>query len=244
MTQAWACGGGTQSAAIAALIVGGDIAPPDLAYIVDTEREKSTTWAYYDSILRPELARVGVDLVRIPRSQYCCVDVWADNGTILIPVYTSTGKLSAYCSNEWKKRVGMRWLRDQGVKSCENWLGISTDEMKRVRFSGVGWLVNKFPLIELGLSRSDCIATVLSLGWPKPPRSSCWMCPNMGTPEWVDMQVNQPNDYQKAVTFEGAIRKHDPEIYLRKERKPLAEIEDFEESTPDVSGCDSGYCFV
>lgn len=42
-TQLWASGGGVQSAAIAALIVQGYIRP-DLAVIVDTEREQSTTW--------------------------------------------------------------------------------------------------------------------------------------------------------------------------------------------------------
>jgi hypothetical protein len=40
MTDLWSCGGGTQSAAIAALIVRGDIRKPDLAVIVDTERER------------------------------------------------------------------------------------------------------------------------------------------------------------------------------------------------------------
>jgi enterochelin esterase-like enzyme len=41
-TQLWASGGGVQSAAIAALIVQGKLRP-DLAVIVDTEREQSTT---------------------------------------------------------------------------------------------------------------------------------------------------------------------------------------------------------
>lgn len=36
----WSCGGGTQSAAIAALIVRGDLPKPDLSIIVDTERER------------------------------------------------------------------------------------------------------------------------------------------------------------------------------------------------------------
>ena len=40
----WSCGGGTQSAAIAALIVQGRLPIPDISLMVDTEREKSGTW--------------------------------------------------------------------------------------------------------------------------------------------------------------------------------------------------------
>jgi hypothetical protein len=39
MATVWSCGGGTQSAAIAALIVSGQMPVPDLSVIVDTERE-------------------------------------------------------------------------------------------------------------------------------------------------------------------------------------------------------------
>ncbi|RTR51879.1 hypothetical protein, partial [Pseudomonas aeruginosa] len=63
-TQLWSSGGGVQSAAIAALIVQGRIAPPDLAIIVDTEREQSTTWDYMDQVIQPALAGVGVTLHR------------------------------------------------------------------------------------------------------------------------------------------------------------------------------------
>lgn len=56
--QLWASGGGVQSAAIAALIVTGKIRP-DLAIIVDTEREQSTTWRYMDEVISPALQSVG-----------------------------------------------------------------------------------------------------------------------------------------------------------------------------------------
>ncbi len=63
-TQLWSSGGGVQSAAIAALIVQGRIAPPDLAIIVDTEREQSTTWDYCSGLLIPD-----TDLGENPRRE-------------------------------------------------------------------------------------------------------------------------------------------------------------------------------
>ena len=87
--QVWSCGGGVQSAAIGALIVQGRLPRPDLAVIADTERERSSTWAYFDSVLKPELARVGVDIVRVRKSDYGAPDIWqgADGNTISMPVF-------------------------------------------------------------------------------------------------------------------------------------------------------------
>lgn len=50
--EVWSCGGGVQSVAIGALIVGGKLPMPDVAVIADTGRETGRTWAY-----RPERER-------------------------------------------------------------------------------------------------------------------------------------------------------------------------------------------
>lgn len=83
----WSCGGGKQSAAIGALIVSGKLEKPDLALIVDTGREKSTTWQYYDTVLKPALASIGVDIVRVHKDKYATVDIYAENedGTFCFP---------------------------------------------------------------------------------------------------------------------------------------------------------------
>lgn len=54
-TVIWNSGGGTQSAAIAALIVTGKLPKPDLAVIADTGRERSSTWDYLDRHIAPAL---------------------------------------------------------------------------------------------------------------------------------------------------------------------------------------------
>ena len=42
-TEIWSCGGGTQSGAIAVLIGQGKLPKPDLCFMTDTGREKSST---------------------------------------------------------------------------------------------------------------------------------------------------------------------------------------------------------
>jgi len=247
MTSVWSCGGGTQSAAIAALICRGSIQPPDYAVIADTGMERSTTWKYMDEVLFPALISVGVTLIKVKAADYATVGVWGgkEDRSILIPAFTSinggAGKLPNFCSYEWKRRVVERYMRAQGVSKYESWIGFSTDEMRRVSASVPGPRTTRYPLIELGMRRGDCIAEVLRMGWPAPPRSSCWMCPNMGPREW--REVMQSEDAEKAISFDREIRKTDPDIWLTQEMKPLTEC-NFENATGDLFGCESGECFV
>lgn len=249
--QVWSCGGGTQSAAIAALIVQGRLPKPDYALIVDTNREKSGTWAYLDNVLRPELAKVGVEIARVDRSVFSRVDLYSINGdSLLLPFFTSqkgeVSKVPAYCSVEWKQRVATRWMRTQGITTAVNWLGISTDEMSRVRTPHRAWLQLRYPLIfDVPMSRRDCMTLIAEMGWPEAPRSSCWMCPNMRDAEWREMKADYPEDFARAVALESELRATDPHVWLHESAKPLDEV-DFTnyQSTLFAKGCDSGHCFT
>lgn len=217
-------GGGTQSTALIALIVQGKLPRPDYAAIVDTGREKTQTWDYVEGVHRPALEALGVPVVIVPHT-YAYHDLTKSNGT-LMPMYTTQNgatpsKMPAFCSNEWKKRPLMRWLREQGVKQATQWLGISIDESDRMKPSGVQWLVNDFPLINLGMSRDDCYSIVKQMGWPDPPKSSCYMCPHMGDAQWRHLKNNYPADFAAAVQVEREVRAHDPHAWLHRSAQPL-----------------------
>lgn len=241
-----------QSTAIAALIVMGRLPKPDLAVISDTERELSTTWAYMDAVTAPALASVGVTMHRVKKSRYATVDLYggADGNTLLIPVFTNQGddigKLPGYCSNEWKKRVIQRWATiEHGVKAAMQWIGISTDEAGRATAKSNGKWATRYPLIELNMSRADCFATIEDIGWPLPPRSACWMCPNQHESEWIWQRLAAPQDHQKAIVFDREIRKRDPHAWLHPTAKPLGDVE-FDEENEVMFGksCQTGLCFV
>lgn len=244
-TQIWSSGGGVQSTAIAALICQGELTP-DLAVIIDTERELSTTWNYLDEVVTPALQAAGVTLTRVSKSDYATVDLMR-NDDILIPAFTTEsgeiGKLPTYCSNEWKQRVMRRWATVQGVKKADVWIGFTIDEMKRIT-TPIGKWENRYPLIDRRMTRGDCLALVRRMGWPEPPRSSCWMCPNKPHHEWEWQRINAPADHKKAIEFEKAIQIHDEDLWLTNTGKPL-EYADFTKPDDMFSGrCDSGMCFV
>ena len=248
-TQIWASGGGVQSAAIAALIVQGRI-KPDLAVIVDTEREQSTTWKYMDGVISPALASVGVVLHRVKKSDFATVDLFGGAGgnSLLIPAFTDLsgdiGKLPTFCSNEWKTRVMQRWATAQGVRQADTWLGISVDEMGRVQADKGNKWKTRYPLIEQAMNRSECVGLVKRMGWPEPPRSSCYMCPNHTAHEWRDIRDNKPNDWMAAVAFDAQIRRTDKNAYVHHDGVPLDEADIDDKNGVLFGHCDTGMCFT
>ncbi len=258
MNVVWSCGGGTQSAAIAALIVQGKLPKPDLSVIADTGREASETWEFYEQIMRPELEKIGVELHRLPHTfygvGYNTVDIYSgkDKNTVVMPLYTSKangeheGMLPKYCTNEWKERPVQRFIRKCGLISGEIWIGFSIDEFDRMRAPDLRKKWNHtYPLIDLRMSRGDCVAICEGMGWGTPPRSACWMCPYHTDQEWLHLKAQDNRDFQKAVGLEKKLQERDPDIYFHKSCQPLDEVS-FNEEQEDMFSkpCASGMCFT
>ena len=224
--QVWACGGGVQSTAIAALIALGKLPKPELSWIVDVGWEKTATWKYVDDVLIPELKKAGITLNVLKTTDYKGNDVVVD-GHATIPAYRQNGhkiKFDTRCSNAWKRQVAMKWLKENGVECCDTWLGISTDEIKRTRRSTIWWNQNRYPLVELGFDRGKCQWIVGKIGWPTPPRTSCFFCPNQNDAGWMELRRNWPEDFARACEIEGQIQRVQPDVYLHEFCQPLDTI--------------------
>lgn len=222
----WSCGGGVDSVAIAVLICQGKLPKPSYSIMIDVGYEPQTTWDYADRVLRPRLREAGVDLT-ILRT----VD-WADHELIkqdhlVIPAFRrnddgTVTKLHTHCSGTWKAKVAKRWLRSQGVTRCEQWIGIAVDEGRRAVPEGVAWIRTRWPLIELGLTRADCLYLIGQAGWPQPERTSCYICPHRSEGDWRRLVMRSPQDFARAVEVEATIQETHPGLYLHRSCRPLA----------------------
>lgn len=241
----WSFGGGTQSVAIGVLVAQGRLPTPERVVMADTGREATETWDYLRDVVRP---RLGLN-VEIATHGLATVDLHTDNGTVLLPMYTPpNGRLPSYCSNEWKRRVIARWLRERGYgpqNPVTLWLGISVDELHRAKPSGTEWIEVTWPLLyDVPLRRDECRALVREYGLPDPPRSSCWMCPHRGNTQWRRLRDHYPEDFAAAIALEASVRERDADAYLHPDRVPLdqAHLGDGQEEL--FEDCDGGYCFV
>ncbi|MGW3183277.1 hypothetical protein ACWDD9_28780 [Kitasatospora sp. NPDC001119] len=88
----------------------------------------------------------------------------------------------------------------------EQWIGISTDEFHRAKDADVKYTRNRFPLIELGLSRGDCLGLLAEHGLEGTPKSSCLGCPFHGNAQWRAIRDGDPAEWEDVVAFDRDIR--------------------------------------
>ena len=111
-----------------------------------------------------------------------------------------TGFLMRQCTTSFKIEPiqrKMRELRDK--RPVSQWIGISTDEAHRMKPARVAWLTNRWPLIEAGMRRSDCLRWMADHGYPKPPRSACVFCPYHSNEEGRRYRGKEPESFAAAV---------------------------------------------
>ena len=160
-------------------------------------------------------------------------------------------KLSTYCSSAWKQEVVDRWLsQTQGLtrSHCVKWIGFSRDEMKRIwrMAKGEEYLKGliRFPLVkDFPTTRQEAIQIVRNMGWPEPPRSRCWMCPNQNDHEWREIKAD-PAMWPLAVEFEREFQKRDKHAFLHRCGKTLEHVNLTEEDDLFAGKCESGGCFL
>lgn len=242
-------GGGRQTVAMCLLIGKGVLRKPDRIVMADTSREKPTTFEYLEKYTRPFMREHGME-IEIAERRHAKVDMHSHKGELLIPVYTQTGKLSAFCSGEWKRDVVERHLRETGVTGGTNWLGFAFDERKRWSRSMGSERHNhtvECPLVDLMMTTADCLALIRKHGWPEPHVSACWMCPNQKNKEWAWTKEHRPDLFAEACRIDGEVREEDEQggVWLHHSRVPLAQADLTVEETPElVRQCTLGMCFV
>lgn len=149
------------------------------------------------------------------------------------------------CTSEYKLAPITRKVRELlGAKApdfrrvpkgrvAEQWIGFSTDEVIRANRrrddQGVSYLRSRYPLLELGMSRTDCQKYLDSKGWGDTEKSACIGCPYHGNRQWRELRDGNPAEWADAVAFDEAIRKGgsrglplDGEAFLHRSRLPLS----------------------
>jgi hypothetical protein len=253
-------GWGVQSFAMAAMVALGEIPPVAYAVHADTGHEASGTYAHAKK-WTPWLEERGVHVVTVKSARN---DVVEDKNAVMIPAFTvdpitgKPGQIRRECTGHWKITPIRRFLRTI-VKptpgAVESLQGISLDEFQRMRTSDVGYIVNAYPLVELRITRADCVTWLEAHGLDVPPKSACTFCPYHSLASWREMKRVGGSDWARAIAVDEAIRQKGSnsqkgELFVHPARRPLAQAVDIPEDhgakqlTLDEAPCDSGYCFT
>lgn len=225
-------GWGVQSFTIVAMVALGELEPIDYAIHADTTYEKKATrdlaMKYTDW-----LAARGVTVYTVTHESRSDIALGKIGGSVTIPAHTQlphknkSGILKRQCTEDWKVAPVRKHLQmNRNKESVELWLGISTDEMRRVKASPVKYITHRYPLIEKGMSRNDCITWLVKNSIDIPRKSSCVICPFHDKKGWQEVK-SVPEDWDVAVDIDRKIRKMRPpfDLYLHSSCIPLEMID-------------------
>ena len=243
-------GGGRQTVAMCIMIAKGILPRPNVITMADTAREMPTTWDYLNKYTQPLMQSLGLE-IEIASHDLATVDTHSHRGTLLLPVYTPTGKFSSYCSGEWKRDVVERHRKQiNGIKKGIIWLGLAYDEKRRwTRSRGTerhGFRV-ECPLVDLEIDTETCLKLIADYGWPEPSVSRCHMCPNQRNEEWREVRDNYPELFEQACLEDEEERAADEAggVFFHHSRVPLREADLGDKESREIEKtCSLGQCFV
>ncbi len=146
-----------------------------------------------------------------------------------IPLRLSTGGIiKRHCTYDYKIAPIRKFLQEiRKGRKVRLWIGISLDEIERMKTSNVKYIENYYPLIEKRISIDNIKYWYLKTGFKEPMKSACLICPFHSDSYWQRFKILFPNEFEKACQFDEAIRNY-PNLkhkaYLSKHLKPLRDI--------------------
>lgn len=267
-------GAGVQSTTMALMAAAGELPMPDCAIFADTGWEPPEIYEHLDWLegrlsfpvhrvkrgdIRSEvLANVRGDMAAA-KVQRATMPVWtATRDGLATPIHRT-------CTRRYKvdpivsKIAELSGLSDVPTRYrprdpvAQSWIGISTDEAQRMKPSQERWVEHRWPLIELGMSRHDCLRW-FERNYPGRSlhKSSCIGCPYHSDIYWREMRETRPDQWQDACEFDDVIRAGLPGLngtpFLHRSLSPLrdADLRNWSErGQPDLFGNEcEGMCGV
>jgi hypothetical protein len=227
MFKVLSLGWGVQSFCLAAMAALGEIEPFDYLLHADTTHERISTYAFKKE-WEPWLVARGQRIATVRDERTNPAD--NEHGGTNIPAFLMTdkgrGQLRRQCTANWKIGPMRRWLQEHryGMKVELN-LGISMDEFKRIRDSDRKYIQHRYQLIELKMTRWDCIRWLQLRGLDVPDRSSCVFCPYHSVAEWQGL--SKGDDWEKVIDVDTQLRKARPpyDLFIHQNRKPIEDID-------------------
>ncbi len=219
-------GAGIQSTTILLMVAHGVLPSPDLVIFADTGAEPPAVYEHLRWLSSPQVQQLPIvtvtagDILHDLREQISGTRV-AHGGRAPSAPFFAKGRDGAaapirrQCTGSYKiepinaevrRRLGFKPRQRIPAGSAEMWIGISTDEVVRAGAAHESWIVNRYPLLEMRMSRGDCEEWLRRHDYPVPPKSACVFCPYRTNGEWRRLRERDPTAWAVAVEIDALIR--------------------------------------
>lgn len=219
-------GAGIQSTTILLKVAHGELPAPDLVIFADTGAEPPTVYEHLKWLSLPQVQRVPIitvsagDIVADMREQISGRVAGPGHRSPSAPFFArgrdgGSAPIRRQCTGHYKiepinvevrRRLGFKPRQRIPAGSAEMWIGISTDEVIRAGAAHESWIVNRYPLLEMRMSRDDCEEWMRRHDYPVPPKSACVFCPYRTNGEWRRLRERDPEGWADAVEIDALIR--------------------------------------
>ena len=240
-------GAGVQSTTLALMAAHGHFGSVDCAIFADTGWEPAAVYEHLRWLMSPNVLPFPVHIVSSGNLRQSLIAAGNGERWASTPAFTRTvdrrgnisiGMIRRQCTTTSKiepirrkvrELVGLTRERSPKHPVVHQWLGISMDEVVRMKPSREAWQVNRFPLIEKRMTRQDCLNWLKSHGYPEPPKSACIGCPFHSDAMWRSMRNNDREAWDDAMEVDRAIRTGlrgiRGEVFLHRSGVPLDEAD-------------------
>ena len=241
-------GAGVQSTCMALMAAHGEITPmPDCAVFADTQSEPAEVYDHLRWLMSDNVLPFPVNIVtqgslkdsigkKRVRGEWDHLNIPVfhvkDNGVVAMTNRSCTRDYKITPLRREARRIaGLHGKRSPDFPIVEQWIGISTDEIQRMKDSREKWWGNRFPLIEKNMTRKKCLAWMEHHGYPRPAKSACTFCPYHNEDMWKEMKRNKPHDFEEACEIDRRLRapgshmRREGTLYLHRKCIPLEDID-------------------
>lgn len=249
-------GAGVQSSCLALMAAKGEITPmPDFAVFADTQAEPQSVYDWLDwlekqlpfpvyRVTKGDLEKDSLTPAKATKRALAYKE-GEEYMRRIIPLFgvlpngKKTAAIGRSCTADYKiKQIEKCIVEKAQIKrgqkniAVTQWIGISWDEIQRMKEARLPWTQLRWPLIEKRMTRQMCLDWMRNNGYPEPPRSACVWCPFHSDTEWRRLRDEEPKEFARAIEFDEKIRAlglkdraMNMRVYLHNSCRPLKEID-------------------
>jgi hypothetical protein len=207
---------------------------PDLAIFSDTGCEPMEVYSFFYWFKAYVKRKYSFEIVVVKYGDIKKDTIDYINGKRLknpqVPLKLDGGGLvNRQCTEDYKIMPLRRHLQKiRNSKRVRLWIGISLDEIERMKESRVKYIEHYYPLIENQIRIDSIVNWYRTNKFREPMKSACLICPFHSDAYWRRFKKQFPDEFEEACMFDDAIRNY-PKLrnktYLSNHRKPLREID-------------------
>lgn len=185
--------------------------PVDAILSADTGGERPSTYAYRDMFSEWLVSRgyPPITIVKKGGRQETLEEDCLRKAMLPSLAYGYKG-----CSHKYKIEPQEKWVNNW-PPAREAWaagnkvvklIGYDMDEPHRAAIPEDAKYTYRYPLLEWGWGREECVEAIARAGLPQPGKSSCFFCPAMTKPEILQLRKEEPELLIRALNIESTAK--------------------------------------